>query len=528
MTTHGIATLTIFALAACGPNVRIVEMDSPQTACPGEDIGPRVSLAVENAHDEAIDETIQVGWYLSSDDVLDPSVDVLLVGGRDQIAGLGAMETVEVSVDENIIPETAALGEQFLIAIADESDVVTEDNEIDNVRARALRIEACAGASTVALAAGGRQTCALSDLGALRCWGQGQYGVLGYGDTEDLGDDETPTSAGDLPLGRPVIAVDAGFHHTCAVLEGGAVRCWGRNHMGQLGQGHTDDLGDDETLDTVPDIGLGGAAVDVAAGVAHTCALLDTGAVRCWGDAAFGQLGYGNTEAIGDDETPASAGDVSLGGTATSIDAGEFHTCAVMEGGDVRCWGSNGSFGMLGLGHVQLAIGDDEPASAAGLVDVGSPVDEVALGSVHTCARLPSGAARCWGSGPALGYGDGPTIGDDETPASAGDLALGGVEAIDAGGDHTCVVSLGEVRCWGFGSEGLGMAMVPYTDAPGSPLDLGGAVADVAAGYLHVCALMETGGVRCWGDGRGGRLGYGATTPIMESGVASAGDVAVW
>ncbi|MEM6928554.1 MAG: CARDB domain-containing protein, partial [Myxococcota bacterium] len=314
--------IALVALTACGPDIRIAEMEGPATACPGEDIGPLVSLAVANDHVESVDETIQVGWYLSSDEALDTSLDTLLIGGRDQISGMAPMETVDVSVDVNTIPETTALGDHFLIAIADETDVVTEDNETNNIRARPLRIEACAGASTIELAAGGRQTCAVSDTGAIRCWGIGQYGVLGYGNTDDIGDNETPASVGDLPLGRPVIAVDAGFHHTCAVLDDGAVRCWGRNQSGQLGQGHVDDLGDNETLDTVPDIVLGAAAIDVAAGVYHSCALLDTGAVRCWGDASFGQLGYGTTEAIGENETPATAGDVPLGGTAVAIEAG--------------------------------------------------------------------------------------------------------------------------------------------------------------------------------------------------------------
>ncbi len=166
----------------------------------------------------------------------------------------------------------------------------------------------------IPLATGNAHTCALLDRGAVRCWGAGSFGRLGYGNTDDIGDDEIPASAGDVDVGGTVTQIAAGSAHTCALLDRGAVRCWGAGSFGRLGYGNTDDIGDDETPASAGDVDVGGTVTQIAAGGAHTCALLDTGAVRCWGLGGLGKLGYGNTDDIGDDETLASAGDVDVGG----------------------------------------------------------------------------------------------------------------------------------------------------------------------------------------------------------------------
>jgi hypothetical protein len=98
--------------------------------------------------------------------------------------------------------------------------------------------------------------------------------------------------------------------HSCVLRDTGKVRCWGRGSFGQLGYGNKDMIGDDETPASAGDIDVGGTVTQLAAGSNHTCVLLDTNAVRCWGHGYYGSLGYGNLDTIGDDETPASAGDV--------------------------------------------------------------------------------------------------------------------------------------------------------------------------------------------------------------------------
>ncbi|MDH3755069.1 MAG: hypothetical protein OEU32_14460, partial [Acidimicrobiia bacterium] len=102
--------------------------------------------------------------------------------------------------------------------------------------------------------------------------------------------------------------------HTCAVLDDGAVRCWGTGTNGQLGYGNTENIGDDETPDTAGpvDLGPGRTATAIATGLEYSCALLDNGTVRCWGVGTDGRLGYGNTDHIGDNESPGSVGPVDL------------------------------------------------------------------------------------------------------------------------------------------------------------------------------------------------------------------------
>lgn len=129
----------------------------------------------------------------------------------------------------------------------------------------------------------------------------------------------------------------AGWHHTCVLSAGGAVRCWGVGEFGRLGYASTEDIGNDETPASVGAVQVGAPVVQVVAGGERTCALLETGSVRCWGHASFGtSLGYGNMEDIGDDETPAAAGDVPIGGNAIELAADSFHTCAILDTGSVR------------------------------------------------------------------------------------------------------------------------------------------------------------------------------------------------
>jgi alpha-tubulin suppressor-like RCC1 family protein len=297
-----------------------------------------------------------------------------------------------------------------------------------------LPVELGAGRRAVAISAGGAHTCALLDTGDVRCWGFGNAGRLGYGNTNDIGDNETPGGFGpvDLGTGRKAVAISAGNAHTCAILDTGAVRCWGYGGGGQLGYGNTNDIGDNEVPGSVDpvDLGTGRKAVAISAGGDQVCAVLDTGAVRCWGVGDDGQLGYGNTNRIGDDETPGSVGPVFLGAgrRAVAISVGINHTCALLDTGAVRCWGL-GSAGRLGYGN-EDTIGDDETPGGFGPVDLGAGRSAVAIGAggFHTCALLDTGAVRCWGSSGfgQLGYGNTDMIGDDETPGSVGPVVLGG------------------------------------------------------------------------------------------------------
>ena len=171
------------------------------------------------------------------------------------------------------------------------------------------------------LSAAGLRTCALTMAGGVRCWGYGSMGQLGYGNTLNVGDDEAPATAGDVNVGTPVVQLAAGEYHTCALLQNGNVRCWGNGNFGALGYGNTLDIGDDEVPATAGDVNLGAPVVQLAAGEYHTCALLQNGNVRCWGSGLYGALGYGNFDNIGDDEAPAIAGDVNIGSPLAACSA---------------------------------------------------------------------------------------------------------------------------------------------------------------------------------------------------------------
>jgi len=372
------------------------------------------------------------------------------------------------------------------------------------------------GLAIDSLALGLVHNCAVFDTGALRCWGHGAFGRLGYESQEIIGDDPGELPPPDVNLGGPAVQVAVGEDHTCAVLEGGAVHCWGAGYYGQLGHGAMDEIGDEPEEMPPPEVEVGGAAIRIAAGNTHSCALLDTGALRCWGHGEHGRLGNQDTGDVGNMLGEMPPADVDLGGVAVDVVAGGSHTCALLDSGAVRCFGSGGR-GKLGYGNTD-DVGDDEPPSAAGDVDLGGTAIQLVAGGGHTCALLDTGAVRCFGNGEwgQLGYGSEDNIGDDDGEMPPADVPIGGTAvALAAGSSHTCaVLDGGAVRCWGAAWNGqLGYGDEECLgDEPGelpSPeVQLGGAVSQIVAGGNHNCVVLEGGVVRCWGHGQFGNLGF--------------------
>ncbi len=373
-----------------------------------------------------------------------------------------------------------------------------------------------AGVSATAISANGDTTCALLSGGAVRCWGDNFFGQLGLGNTDNIGDNETPTT--NVTLGVSATAVSVGFEHVCALLAENAIRCWGRNAFGQLGIANTTDIGDTEI--PMVNVNLGGATpTTVSAGGAHTCTVITGGAVRCWGYNSTGQLGLANTTDIGDTENPTA--NVNLATIpATAVTSGADHTCALLNPAYLRCWGSNNA-GQLGLGNTTI-IGDNEnPTLNTQLL--GTTATAVAAGGNHSCALL-GGAVRCWGYGldGQLGLGNTDDIGDNESPTTNVNLGVNAT-AITAGDFHTCaLLSGGAVRCWGYGGFGqLGLGNIDDigdNESPTLTSNLGGATATaITAGDSHTCALLTGGAVRCWGYGFFGQLGLGNTTIIGDN-----------
>ncbi|HYO71283.1 MAG TPA: RTX toxin, partial [Archangium sp.] len=193
------------------------------------------------------------------------------------------------------------------------------------------------------------------------------YGQLGLGHSSSVGTNDKPSAALDVNLGggNPV-QLSAGGNHTCALLDNGYLRCWGANGSGQLGYGNTSNR-------TTPgsDLVTGSKVLQVATGNDHTCALLNSGTIKCWGQGLYGQLGYGVKDNVHAPVTTA-VGNVDLSGaTAYRVSTGLTHTCALLSTGAARCWGRN-TQGQLGYGH-KLDIGDTELPSVAGDIKLLGP-----------------------------------------------------------------------------------------------------------------------------------------------------------
>jgi alpha-tubulin suppressor-like RCC1 family protein len=336
------------------------------------------------------------------------------------------------------------------------------------------------------IVAGDAHTCVLTGTNRVRCWGDNQFGQLGYSSTIDVGDVPTrlPATVGDvlLPVADPVAQLVAGNNHTCALLASGVVYCWGDNRFGQLGYNRTDNLGDGEAVTSFGTVIVGGSVTRIAAGGDHTCAILTSGALRCWGRNSFGQLGRGNTANIGDNETVFSAGNVDLGAAVTVKDLalGDAHTCALLTTGAVRCWGINNT-GQLGYGHANN-LGDNEPINNLLDVSLTGPVRKLVAGDSHTCALTFADTLRCWGRDAEGQLGQnipGMTLFDSSgNPFSSGP---NGINWGDAANERP-------------------------SDLP-SDINTGAQVTDVAAGDNHVCAVSSDGQLRCWGLGSSGQLG---------------------
>ncbi|NDF69057.1 MAG: hypothetical protein EB143_06030, partial [Actinobacteria bacterium] len=260
------------------------------------------------------------------------------------------------------------------------------------------------GRTVRAVSTGTAHTCVLLDDATIKCFGEGDAGRLGRGSTADVG--RTAASMGNalLPVnlgaGRTAKAIATGAAHTCALLDDDSVKCWGANDDGQLGLGDIDARGDDpdEMGDNLPSVSLGlpsGVRVTaIAAGDAHTCALLSNGTVKCWGSGGNGRLGSGDELSRGDEADEMGVVlpvvNVGSGRTVKAITAGAAHTCALRDTNDVVCWGV-GATGRLGTqGRDNIGDMSSEMGSALLPVALGTGRTAVALsaGASHTCAVL--------------------------------------------------------------------------------------------------------------------------------------------
>lgn len=412
-------------------------------------------------------------------------------------------------------------------------------------------------------------TCAVHN-GAAKCWGNNSNGQLGNGTTTVS---PVPVTVSGLSSG--VVSIAVGENHACAALSDGTVKCWGNNAQGQFGDGTT-------TSSTVPVTvsGIASGATKVTAGFRHTCALV-SGGVKCWGSNGHGQLGNGTTIAslTPVDATGMTSGVVDLSASGDGV-GGLSLTCAVTSAGAVKCWGNN-NYGQLGDGTTTsktvatqvtgLTSGFTQVSVSVGTVcalnnlgksycwgdyilgqlsnnmgaflfdprdtnTMSSQVSAVSVGSYYSCA-VKNGSAYCWGANGSgqLGNGNNTLQG---SPVQVSGLTSG-VTQIATDSDnyysnrHACAIHNGAVKCWGDNSNGqLGNGTTGGTsNVPVQVSGLTSGAVSVAVSLWHSCAVMNTGSVKCWGNNSHGQLGNNSTVnsnvPVDVIGVTSATLVSV-
>ncbi len=428
---------------------------------------------------------------------------------------------------------------------------------------------------------GALHTCAVTDSGTVRCWGNNDFGQLGNGTRATS---STPTPVSGL-VGVQQLA--AGAQHTCALRHGGTVWCWGFDANGELGNGDPSLL---QQLTPVQVVDLSGATA-LAAGSYHNCAILADGTVSCWGSDGMGQLGDGSAGDYA--STPSPVAGITAANPAIALAAGEFHTCAVLADHTVSCWGHNGS-GQLGDGtttdrslptavvglptpvadnpalavtagtaHTCVVVGNPNRVYCWGLNKHGelghttasmdpSPAPLVvqfdndpsplttdpqtlpgalsaAAGQFHTCAKVGAGV-WCWGMNGNGQLGADPTPGGDlDNSTYAVNVPGLTAAAVVAGGQHTCAVHGNQVLCWGYDFHGQLGSYAPSTAVPVTVTAVTGAF-QVAAGTDYACALAKADIDRrlfCWGSNADGRLGSDAPVAMttVRQPVLSVGDV---
>lgn len=327
--------------------------------------------------------------------------------------------------------------------------------------------------------------CAVTGSGTVQCWGD----PFGWDGRIIPDESNVPVT---IPGLSGVKSVGVGDGFACVLTTGGGVKCWGNNISGQLGNGTTT-----HSATPVDVTGLTAGVAQIAVGDLFACALLDTGLVKCWGNNTNGQLGIGSLE-----NQPVPVQVVGLSGVS-AIDLGSRHACAISSGA-VYCWGSSEFFQ---IGSIRLEIEEFPlPEPVHGLS--GGAI-AVAAGDKHTCAILSGGSVKCWGlnNGGELGTGD-----TSQAILPEDVVGLPAAVRFIAPDTHTCaILSDGAAWCWGWNLEGeLGRGEIfDYSVTPAPVQELNGSVTEIATGVFSTCALLDNGRLMCWGSNAESQLGAG-------------------
>jgi alpha-tubulin suppressor-like RCC1 family protein len=288
---------------------------------------------------------------------------------------------------------------------------------------------------------------------------------------------------------------------SCALTSTGAMKCWGSNAYGQIGT-----LASNQQKTPIDVPGFTNNISAIAVGDSRMCALTTTGEVKCIGNG------------VADSNNPG----ISSG--AISISSGYAYSCALMSYGGVKCWGDNWT-GQLGSGTWV------NTAPAVHVKGLTSGVTAITSGIMHSCALLSNGSVKCWGANNYGQLGDGTNSNRNE-PAQVivGGQPISGVVSISGGYEHTCaVMANGEAKCWGRNGYGeLGDGTTTNRSVPTSVIvnsqPISG-IASISGGLRHTCAVTTGGAAKCWGYNALASLGNGtftdSLTPVNVDGLGS-------
>lgn len=423
-------------------------------------------------------------------------------------------------------------------------DVTMRGNSAGSIGDSLLSLSLPGGVTPIRqMALGDTHACLIDAGGQVHCWGSNSAGQLGYGDATDRS--TVPTQAVQLGTNRSALQLSLGVNFTCALLDNGEIKCWGTNAMGELGYGDTmtrgtspgsmgDSLARVPLWDEAPP-GLTHAIKKLASSPTHSCALLENGMVKCWGPNDYGQLGQGNTSIIGNNlaQMNNNLPPVDLGpDLPIDIGVGSTFSCAVLNNGNVKCWGQ-GAY--LGYGSMQNR--GDQPGemgiSLPPITFTGGRAKSIAVGNDHACVLVQpvnqiASRVLCWGDGMAgqLGFSYPNIYGDEvgEDPSAASEVNFGAnlyAKQIVAGNDFNCaLLNDTSVKCWGANTSGQ-LGNSTYTNSPTPGASILGPVSnvittDIVAGFAHACAFRSDNTVKCWGDNNFGQLGLGSGTAMVN------------
>ena len=314
------------------------------------------------------------------------------------------------------------------------------------------------------------------------------------------------------------IDIAAGVNHTCAITGDGDVFCWGLNNKGQLGNG--DSSGASSNTPVLARLPGQVTAKQVSVGGQHSCAVTTAGDLYCWGGNTDGQLGIGSVG--GSKDTPAKVGL----GNVKQVSAAGIYTCAVTNSSDAYCWGDNFS-GQFGNGSIGGQSSSPQQVNLANVSQISAGGEDGTSSSgspAHTCAATTSGQGYCWGANAFGQLGTGSSGPDQASPQK---IDLAGITALSAGEIHSCAIGIGSrAYCWGNSAEyqlGNGNDSGPSSCSgePCAPTPIlvagengDGAlppVSSISAGSFHTCAITTENLTYCWGDNFFGQLGRGTS-----------------